>query len=43
MDVAKVVESVGSDYPPHQVNTRKMSTDKAYAFHKGMMNMDRGI
>lgn len=44
MGAAKVVESVGSGYlPPHQVDTRRMRTDKAYALHKGMMNMGRGI
>ena len=44
MGAAKGVESVGSGYLPlHQVDTRKMSTDKAYALHKGMMDMGRGI
>ena len=41
---AKVLESVGSGYlPPHQVDTRKMKSGKAYALYKGMANLDRGI
>lgn len=41
---AKVLESVGSGYlPPHQVDTRKMKSGKAYALYKGMANIDREI
>lgn len=41
---ARVLESVGSGYlPPHQVDTRKMKSGKAYALYKGMANMDREI
>lgn len=40
----RMVEFVGRGYlPPHQVDTRKMLPGKAYALHKGMANMDRGI
>lgn len=39
-----VLESDGSGYlPPHQADTRKMATGKAYALYKGMANTDRGI
>lgn len=41
---AEMLKSVGSGYlPPHQVDTRKMRTDKAYALYRGMANLDRGI
>lgn len=40
----KVLESDGSGYlPPHQADTRRMASGKAYALYKGMTNMDRGI
>lgn len=40
----RMVESVGVGYlPPHQADTRKMRTGKAYALHKGMAILDRGI
>lgn len=40
----RVVESIGSGYlPPHQAETRKMASGKAYALRKGMANLDRGI
>lgn len=41
---SKVLESSGSGYlPPHQADTRKMDPGKAYALHKGMAILDRGI
>lgn len=41
---AEVLESVGSGYlPPHQADTRRMRTDKAYALYRGMADLDRGI
>lgn len=39
-----VLKSVGSGYlPPHQVDTRKMPSGKAYALYRGMANLGRGI
>ena len=41
---SKVLESSGSGYlPPHQADTGKMGTGKAYALRKGMAVLDRGI
>lgn len=40
----RVLESVGSGYlPPHQADTRRMDSGKAYALYRGMANLDRGI
>lgn len=39
-----VLKSAGSGYlPPHQADTRKMPSGKAYALYKGMANLGRGI
>lgn len=39
----KVLESDGSGYlPPHQADTRRMASGKAYALYEGMAIMDRG-
>lgn len=44
MPAASVVQSVGKGYlPPHQVDTQRMDRGKAYALHKGMADMGRGI
>lgn len=41
---SKVLESSGSGYlPPHQADTGKMGTGKAYVLRKGMAVLDRGI
>ncbi len=40
----RVLQSVGSGYlPPHQANTGKMATGKAYALHKGMAHLGWGV
>lgn len=44
LPAAGVLESVGKGYlPPHQVNTRRIDSGKAYVLYKGMANLDRGI
>lgn len=40
----RIRETEGSGYlPPHQADTRRMAAGKAYALHKGMAKLGRGL